>query len=483
MRKIVNTMLAPVARLLGLPPSKSKRPPALVEHRATGREAAVVFVHGFSGGAETWAGFLDLLMVEDSVASWDVFGVSYPSGLRIDIANLWAADPSINILATELVTVASQMPLSRYKRIALVAHSMGGLVVQRAILDDVALAARLSHVICFGTPSAGLIKATFFGRLKRQLRDMGTDSEFIKRLRANWRSKFGENLQFDFLVVQGDRDEFVSGHSSLEPFPNNCRRVVPGNHLEIVRPLDRNHTGFQLVLQSLGGLRGKMPSVDGARLAVELGQFKEAVDTLLPRVTQIDDAALVTLALALDGLDRSNEALELLEIHCNKSSAEALGVLGGRIKRRWLVQRSASDLEHARNMYSSGLEIALRENDHDQAYYHAINIAFLDLLSAPATTRFPQKVLDMAKLALEHCAQSDQNHWCQATQGEACLMLNEVERAKAYYREAIAITDSPRERQSMYSQAIRVALRTGGEDAGRVIEQVFGVAGLRRAQD
>ncbi|MHB1658171.1 MAG: alpha/beta fold hydrolase [Acidithiobacillus sp.] len=441
----------------------------------------MVFVHGFNGGTDTWAGFIDLLLAEGCVRSWDVFELSYPTGRRIDIPNLWAADPGIDILATELVTALSQLPLSRYRRIALVAHSMGGLAVQRAILDDAALAARLSHVICFGTPSNGLFKATLAGKLKRQLRDMGADSKFIRRLRADWQSKFGASLQFDFLAIQGDRDEFVSGPSSLVPFPASCRRVVPGNHLEIVRPSDRNHTGFQLVIQRLGGLRDSMPAVDGARLAVELGQFQEAVNTLLPRVAQIDDTAMVTLALALDGLGRSGEALELLEEHCNKSSAEALGVLGGRIKRRWLAQRLSVDLAHAREMYSSGLEIAEREGNHEQSYYHAINIAFLDLISAPATSRFPEEVMAMAELALKHCALSNQNHWCLATKGEAYLILNDVVRAEELYREAIARTDSPRERQSMYTQAIRVALRTRGDDAGRTIAQVFGVAGLPKA--
>jgi len=456
-------------------------PPILKEYRLDYHEAAVVFVHGFGGGAETWTGFIDLLLAEQSIGSWDVLGVTYPSSFRIDIPNLWAADPNIENLATELVTMLSQLPLSRYKRIALVAHSMGGLVVQRAILDDPALSARLSHVIFFGTPSGGLGKAAIGKGFKRQLRDMGSASAFIQRLRSDWGRKFAAGFRFVLWVLQGDRDEFVSGASSLVPFPKKCQRVVPGNHLEIVRPVNRNHLGFQLVVQTLGGQRVAMPAVDGARLAVELGQFQEAVDTLLPRAAEIDDAAMVTLALGLDGLGRSGEALELLEANCKKDSPDALGVLGGRIKRRWLAQRSFSDLIRAKEMYKSGLEIALRETDHEQAYYHAINIAFLDLLSAPITSRLPEKVSLMARKALEHCAQAEQNQWCAATQGEAHLMLGDCIQAKDYYCKAIALTNSPRERDSMYSQAIRVALRACGESGGRTIEQAFGVAILPNA--
>jgi hypothetical protein len=53
--------------------------------------------------------------------------------------------------------------------------------------------------------------------------------------------------------------------------------------------------------------------VDGARLAVELGQFRSAVNTLLPMRADLDNNALVSLALALESLDRETEALNILE--------------------------------------------------------------------------------------------------------------------------------------------------------------------------
>src|SRR5262249_9162962 len=66
---------------------------------------------------------------------------------------------------------------------------------------------------------------------------------------------------------------------------------------------------------------------------------------------KLDDAALVALALALDGLGRGSEALKVLEDHYRKngiSSLDALGVLGGRYKRQWLAGRVAEDLKRAR---------------------------------------------------------------------------------------------------------------------------------------
>lgn len=260
------------------------------------------------------------------------------------------------------------------------------------------------------------------------------------------------------------------------PFSDRLRRVVPGNHLEIVRPSDAHHLGFRLVVDALAGQSVGRPAIDGARLAVELGDFQSAVDALWPRAANLDDAALISLALALDGLGRSYDALTLLESHCKHTSSEAMGVLGGRIKRRWLVERSNDDLQRAKELYERGLEIAESEADSAQGYYHAINVAFLDLLSAPATSRVPVKVSTMALRALDHCTKAERNHWSLATQAEAYLMLDDLVKAEELYLKAIAAADSPRAEQSMYSQALLVALRVAGRDGGRLIEKVFGVA-------
>jgi hypothetical protein len=58
---------------------------------------------------------------------------------------------------------------------------MGGLAVQRALLDYADLAARAQNVILFGTPSGGLTKAGLLWRLKRQLRDMAKGGKFVTR--------------------------------------------------------------------------------------------------------------------------------------------------------------------------------------------------------------------------------------------------------------------------------------------------------------
>ena len=64
-----------------------------------------------------------------------------------------------------------------YKKLILIGHSMGGLVIQAFIIEELLNGRRkhldrLTEVLLYGTPSAGLEKA-YWGRFfKEQLADM-----------------------------------------------------------------------------------------------------------------------------------------------------------------------------------------------------------------------------------------------------------------------------------------------------------------------
>ncbi len=451
--------------------------PVQVQYRPVSQKAAFVFVHGFGGDTSaTWGQFPQFLMEQSRLASWGIFGLGYASSIRVDVPGLWAADAGLEVLAQPLVTALSVPPFDACEAIAMAAHSMGGLVTQRAILDSPGLTKRLSHVFLFGTPSTGLIKAWFGALLKQQSADMRAGGPFIKRLRADWTKQFGRGTPFRFKAVAGERDEFVLARSSIKPFPDAVRAVVPGNHVQIVKPDRADHRSVLIVTQELCDEQSGHGRFDSARLQVELRNFEAAVETLLPNASELDDAALVTLALALDGLGRGAKALQVLEDHYRNgtSSTDALGVLAGRLKRRWLAERRAADLERARQLYSDGLSRAEAEGDAAQAYYHAINIAFLDLMAASATAGVPARVREMAERALHYSASAEEDHWRLATEAEAALMLKDLPRAVELYGRAIAKAASERDRDSIYGQAIRVAERVFGKDGVGQIEVLSG---------
>jgi pimeloyl-ACP methyl ester carboxylesterase len=443
--------------------------PQLIPHRSTKAKAAIVFVHGFGGKADTtWGRFPELLMAESALASWDVFSIGYSTSLAFDLAGFWSADPEIITLGGLIETVAAVPPLDAYESIAILAHSMGGLLVQRALLSNSALRERVSHVLLFGTPSNGLDKASPFNFWKRQIRDMAAGSPFITKLRSEWTTTIGPTFPFTFVTVAGDRDEFVPRTSSIEPFPEARRRVAYGNHLEIVKPPDVEHLGYKIALKALTGQGLADGAMDSARLAVESRHFQEAVDTLWPNRADLDDQALVTLALALESVGRQGDAIDMLT-KADPRGTDPIGVLAGRLKRRWLVEHKRSDAEQALSLYGQALSRAEAKPDAAQAYYHAINCAFMKLAYDSDTTA----CRTYAQLALTYCRQAPDRIWRRATEGEANLYLGNTDAAADAYRRALDLKPEPRQATSIYQQAFRAADLVGEEGLAEQLKAMF----------
>jgi pimeloyl-ACP methyl ester carboxylesterase len=426
--------------------------PQLIVHRRRPSQAAIVMIHGFGGNAaETWGEFPALL--EPLLPDWDIYSIGYSTSLAFDIAGIWSADPALITLGGLFETVTDVAPLDGYPAVAFMAHSMGGLLLQRALLANRALRQRTSHVLLYGTPSAGLEKASPFTFWKRQIRDMARDSTFIRELRQQWTAEIGATAPFVFVSTAGDRDEFVPRISSLEPFPAVCQRVVYGNHLEIVKPHDVSHLGFKVALKVLSGDDSDMGLVDSARRAVESRQFQQAIDTLGPHRQELDDQGLVTLALALESVGKQSEAIELLS-NATAKGTDPLGVLAGRLKRRWLAERRRADAERALSLYHQGLERAEQDENTEQAYYHAINAAFMELAYGSDATA----TRALAKRALEHAKRSHAaNVWRDATEGEAQLYLGNRAAARDAYVRAAAMGCEPWKAASVFQQAVRAA--------------------------
>ena len=200
-------------------------------------------------------------MAVEELEPWDVFGIGYSSSLRFEVGQVWRADANLEMLGYYLRTMLAVRPLSEYRSIALVAHSMGGLVAQQALLDP-QTRARISHLFMFGTPSMGIGKANLFRGANRQARDMATGSAFITNLRAAWPDVYGDGAAFKLRVVAGERDAFVLPASSIEPFPDATRFVVPGDHATMIKPAGIESPSVQIVVAGLvdAGSRGpKLP--------------------------------------------------------------------------------------------------------------------------------------------------------------------------------------------------------------------------------
>ena len=433
---------------------------------AVSHERAVVLVHGFSGDQDdTWDRFPGLLGA--AVTDWDIYTLGYPTTFRPDFLGVWSADPDIPILATKLKTEAGIDPLRQYGSLALVAHSMGGLIVQRALLDDPTLADRTEKVILFGTPSAGLRKASWLIFWKRQLKNMAKCSDFITALRRDWAERFEPQPGFDFRVVAGDEDQFVPSSSSLEPFPVQFRHVVSGDHSSMVRPADAESQSVRFLVSALADTPMTDELTAPLTLAAELPD-SSASDLIKGRGGDMSEDDVVRAALALEHNGRRDEATALLQRY-QELGTDVQGTLAGRIKRMWMENEDIGFAQHALALYQSALAVALRNRDRGQIHYHSINVAFLEFVAFNRVER----AREVAKLAFKNAALAEEDVWSVATQAEASLYLNQTEVALHLYHRMFEFEAEPWQHASTGLQAGQIASRLGDRQLADKLEKIF----------
>ena len=431
-----------------------------------GCKRAVVFLHGFSGDRDdTWDRLPGLLGTVD--ADWDIYTLGYATTFRPDFLGVWSADPDLPILATMLKTQARIDPLRRYRSLAIVAHSMGGLVVQRALVDDPELADRTDKVVLFGTPSAGLRKASWLVLWKRQLRNMANGSEFITELRQDWAERFGTEPGFDLWIVAGEQDQFVPAKSSLGPFPRQFQYVVPGNHLSMVGAADTDSPTVRLLMSALSDAPAAYETTAPLVLAAEIPDA--AASALIEaRGDEMSQQDIVRAALALERNGKRDEAMALLQRY-QALGTDVQGTLAGRIKRMWIENEDLGFAQHALALYQEALNLARKTGDGSQIYYHSINVAFMEFVAFDRVER----AREMAELALENASHAKADAWRVATQAEANLYLGRRDLALDLYRRMLAFEAEPWKYASTALQAGQIAIKLKDRELADRLEEIF----------
>jgi pimeloyl-ACP methyl ester carboxylesterase len=453
---------------------KAKQEPAKNEpelkalRQSPGNRNAIVFIHGFTGHyISTWRDFPRFVQDDPSFNGWDVFCYGYQTKL-LPFFGFWQGNPPLPRLAVQLQTAASMEPLGDYSGLALVAHSMGGLVVQQALVISEELRQRVTHAFCYGTPSAGLAKARLGSLFNRQAKDMRAKGPFIRKLRERWKSKVEPLRGLKFFAIAGDIDEFVPADSSLSPFTYDQCRVVRGNHLEIVKPATPEADSYRVFRDGILDELKDLPFLDAAHVASERNDFRKVVAMLEPHAAELDDVNMAKLVIALSELGESNKVHTLLEAHPWTGETDFLGVWAGQLKRRWRLYGHRADINRSIDLYRQGCEEAEKNEDHGQILYHAINLAHL--LEIGKHQRSAAR--DYARKALVACAAaSPRDYWVIVTEAEAHIYLNQLDRAKDLYAEALKLNPAPRQLKTTYQQACYAL--PSASDRERVLK-VFG---------
>jgi pimeloyl-ACP methyl ester carboxylesterase len=446
--------------------------PVIVSCRESNRcGAAVVFLHGGGGRQGSWGRFPQYLQTEPALATWDIFNVGYPSHLFRAYPAWWKADPAIATLALWVASMVTRAPLSRYRSLAFVTHSLGGLIVQRALVDNAHLVSKVSHFVQFGVSSLGFDRL-WLDRLMKHCNEITRGSPFIEDLRARWDEQFGRRPQsFKFLSVAGNEDMWVPRESSIDLFDPECVAVVNGGHSDIIRPGAPSDENVQLVIAFLTHGAAPTGPLNSARVAVQYRESQNVIARLLPQVALLDEKGLVELALALDVVGRRQEAIEVLQGE-KGDRLDALGVLAGRQKRQWWDSRVEQHAKAALSFYREGLDRALASTPprFDQAAYHGINVAFM--LLGYRNDRLGAS--EMAVQVLSYCTSEKPDIWELATRAEAKLQLAATSESLDIYRKIVMSEPRPWMLRSMRDQAMRVAVSRDDFKALAGLHEIFG---------
>lgn len=435
---------------------------------------AIIFVHGFKGGMlETWGETLEFLRRDPAFDKWDFYAMGYNTNILPNLLKgLWIAAPEIKIIGKSLKGEIDALLAEGYKTISICAHSMGGLVTQSAILQlDMNDIAKLHSVIMFGTPSGGLSTARFGKFINDQVRDMAEGSEFITNLRNTWNQRFSRGLSFGFLAVAGDADEFVPRKSSIDPFDEEFRKVIGGNHLVIVKPSRETDQTVSTIKQKVLYNNNYEFDWEPAALAIEYSNFNEALNAFNKTgFENLDTRNKVNYILATESVGKSEEALELA-LKTADESTDVLGVIGGRFKRHYINTGAKDSLEKALEYYKKGLEMSTANNNDEQIFYHAINCAFLDLFKEEFS-----KAKELAQTALDAANRSSRDDvWKQATIAEAKLHLGNKDEAIEAYKLAGSKAREIRQKDSILINATQTVNILGWtEDEQRKLVEALG---------
>jgi pimeloyl-ACP methyl ester carboxylesterase len=233
---------------------------------------AIFFVHGFNSSKATWDPLLLLLKQDPAItAEFDLHTFSYETALGAIpvVRRLPTLDEAGKSLAATLTAeLLGPNGQERYIDMTLVGHSMGGLIIQSALLDlmtPAGSARTLDHirqVILFATPNFG---STTLGRLRSLIaRAMANPQERALRLFSEEGRRIHEAIRdrivfarrrardeypIPFYCFWGRTDEVVVPESALGHFA--AGEPLPGDHFGVHCPASRDEPGYRRFVDAL----------------------------------------------------------------------------------------------------------------------------------------------------------------------------------------------------------------------------------------
>lgn len=220
---------------------------------------AIIFVHGLGGSEKTW-GLFDELLESDQSIDWDTFHFVYPTpplGFRV-VAFFQSNYQPIEVLAQALKNQID-IRFQDYDEIALVGHSLGGLVIRQYLMNEriAQRTTKITKIVLYATPNTGadlarIGKTLSFGE-NGHTRQLCKNSDFLNILNRNWASS-GIESTVDITVIVGGDDRVVPRESVEANFRTQDREplvILEAGHRDITKPKSVDDDRYLFLVSSL----------------------------------------------------------------------------------------------------------------------------------------------------------------------------------------------------------------------------------------
>lgn len=310
---------------------------------------AVVFVHGFRGGIDTWRNskgqtFADLLKNDEKLKlEYDFFEFDYftkisdffhsalfqkiarkiPFVNRISgISGNVRSNRPIAQLSEELATYLS-LALSTYEKVVLIGHSMGGLIVKDHILNhEPGHGPKPIGYISVAVPHKGSLSALLLSPTNNiNASELVPLSEYADNLNNQWGQQKGNLPPTLYMIAQ--HDECVQKTSAV-PFAvqKSEKAIVKHDHTSICKPENDTDLSYLAVSSFLKDLayRHTMEKMTAATTSLSTPDYDKEIFVLKMMVCNIGPKGME------DAKDCFFNA-EIISKEVNKSDAEELQLL------------------------------------------------------------------------------------------------------------------------------------------------------------
>lgn len=239
-------------------------------------QSLVVFVHGLTGGMGTWAydeqvSFPSLLLADPRIDGFDIACFNYFT----TFTNIYGTSKSImSRLFGSLKSFRKNLPIeeigellktefsvnfTKYKKIIIIAHSMGGLISKYCILQQIEHDGRtpVTGFISLAVPHQGAKAASIASLISSNAHvgDLKVLGEAIDKLNRSWSQS---SVTPEVKYIYGAHDIIVEKNSAIPTDTLKANAVaVNEDHIGICKPKDSEQTVYVAVVNFIEDLAAK----------------------------------------------------------------------------------------------------------------------------------------------------------------------------------------------------------------------------------